>query len=155
MNGKYTLDTSTTLEQLNALNKGTMAEHIGIEFIELTPEYLKARMPVDHRTWQPLKMLNGGASLALAETVGSMAANLVIDRSEYVALGLDINANHLKAAMTGYVYGTARPYHVGKSTQVWEIRIEDEEGNLTNISRLTMSNVKINGEVKYARKVSV
>eukprot|EP01036_Dinobryon_divergens_P048116 gene48116-64566_t len=117
-----------------------MAEHIGIEYVELTEDYLKARMPVDHRTWQPLKMLNGGASLALAETVGSMAANLVIDRNEYVALGLDINANHLKAAMTGYVYGTARPYHVGKSTQVWEIRIEDEEGNLTCISRLTMSN---------------
>lgn len=149
------LTTDTTLDQLNALNKNTMAEHIGIEFVELTEDYLKARMPVDHRTWQPLKMLNGGASLALAETVGSMAANLTIDRNEYVALGLDINANHLKAAMTGYVYGTARPLHVGKSTQVWEIRIEDEEGNLTNISRLTMSNVRINGEAKYARKVEL
>ncbi|KAB2917669.1 hotdog fold thioesterase [Oscillatoria amoena NRMC-F 0135] len=155
MTTKYKLDATTPLEQLNALNKGTMAEHIGIEYVELTEDYLKARMPVDHRTWQPLKMLNGGASLALAETVGSMAANLVIDRNEYVALGLDINANHLKAAMTGYVYGTARPYHVGKSTQVWEIRIEDEEGNLTCISRLTMSNVKINGEAKYARKVEI
>lgn len=155
MKSPYKLDTSSTLEQLNALNKGTMAEHIGIEYVELTEEYLKARMPVDHRTWQPLKMLNGGASLALAETVGSMAANLTINRDEYVALGLDINANHLKAAMTGYVYGIARPYHVGKSTQVWEIRIEDEEGNLVNISRLTMSNVKVNGEAKYARKVNL
>jgi len=152
---QYTLNTSTSLEQLNALNKGTMAEHIGIEYVELTPEYLKARMPVDHRTFQPLKMLNGGASLALAETVGSMAANLVLDRNEYVALGLDINANHLKAATQGYVYGTARPHHVGRSTQVWEIRIEDEEGNLTCICRLTMSNVKVNGDVRYARKVEV
>jgi 1,4-dihydroxy-2-naphthoyl-CoA hydrolase len=155
MSHKYKLDTNTTLEQLNALNKETMAEHIGIEFVELTEEYLKARMPVDHRTWQPLRMLNGGASLALAETVGSMAANLTINRDEYVALGLDINANHLKPAMTGFVYGTARPHHVGKSTQVWEIKIEDEEGNLTCICRLTMSNVKINGEAKYARKVRV
>jgi uncharacterized protein (TIGR00369 family) len=155
MNTSFTLDTSHSLDQLNAINKGTMGEHLGIEYIELTKDYLKARMPVDHRTCQPLKMLNGGASLALAETVGSMAANLVIDRDEYVALGLDINANHLKAAMTGYVYGTARPYHVGKSTQVWEIRIEDEEGNLVNISRLTMSNVKVNGEAKYARKVTI
>ncbi len=149
------LDTSHSLKQLNAINKNTMGEHLGIEYIELTKDYLKARMPVDHRTCQPLKMLNGGASLALAETVGSMAANLVINRNEYVALGLDINANHLKAATTGYVYGTARPYHVGKSTQVWEIRIEDEEGNLVNISRLTLSNVKINGDAKYARKINI
>ncbi|HYG15235.1 MAG TPA: hotdog fold thioesterase [Bacteroidia bacterium] len=155
MSTKYPLDTTATLESLNKLNKGTMGEHIGIEFIELTEEYLKARMPVDHRTWQPLKMLNGGASLALAETLGSTAANLTIDRKEYVALGLDINANHLKAATTGYVYGTARPYHVGKSTQVWEIRIEDEEGNLTCICRLTMSNVKIDNNAKYIRRVDI
>lgn len=155
MNTTIKLDTTHTLQALNDLNANTMAEHLGIEFVELTEAFLKARMPVDKRTWQPLKMLNGGASLALAETVGSMAANLVIDRNEYVALGLDINANHLRAATNGYVYGTARPYHVGKSTQVWEIRIEDEEGNLTNISRLTMSNVKINGDAKYARKVNL
>jgi len=156
MNNPIILDTSASLEQLNALNKNTMGAHLGIEYIELTKDYLKARMPVDHRTCQPLKMLNGGASLALAETVGSMAANLVIDRNEYVALGLDINGNHLKAAMSGtFVYGIARPYHVGKSTQVWEIRIEDEEQNLVHISRLTLSNVRVNGEAKYARKVNV
>lgn len=124
-----------------------MAEHIGIEFTEICEDYLKARMPVDPRTFQPLKMLNGGASLALAETLGSMAANLVIDRSKFVAFGMEINANHVKAARSGYVHGTARPLHVGKMSQVWEIKIEDEEGDLVCISRLTMAVVETKEDV--------
>ncbi len=135
------------LDALNARMKGTMAEHIGIEYTEIHEDYLKARMPVDNRTFQPLKMLNGGASLALAETVGSMAANLVFDRSKFVAFGMDINANHVKPAFGGYVTGIARPFHIGKTTHVWEIRIEDEEGDLVCISRLTMAVVEHKGDV--------
>jgi 1,4-dihydroxy-2-naphthoyl-CoA hydrolase len=100
-------------------------------------------MPVDERTRQPLGMLNGGASLALAETVGSMAANLCLDREKFVALGLDINGNHLRPALSGWVFGTARPIHIGKKTQVWEIRVTDEQKNLINISRLTMAVIPI------------
>ncbi len=117
-----------------------MVEFLGIEFLELGDDYLKARMPVNERTVQPLRMLNGGASLAMSECVGSMAANLVFDRSKLVALGLDLNGNHLRPVMEGnWVYGTARPIHIGTTTQVWEIRIEDEEGRLIHISRLTMA----------------
>jgi 1,4-dihydroxy-2-naphthoyl-CoA hydrolase len=128
------------LEWLNAYNKDTMVEYLGIEFIELGDDYLKARMPVNGRTVQPLRMLNGGASLAMSECVGSMAANLVFDRSKYVALGLDLNGNHLRPVMEGaWVYGIARPIHIGNTTQVWEIRIETEDGKLAHISRLTMA----------------
>lgn len=133
------IDTSVSMDALNERCRNTMSEYIGIEFIRSGEDFLTARMPVDHRTHQPLKMLNGGASCVLAETVGSMAANLVIDREKYVALGLDINANHLRPAMKGYVFGTAKPIHVGKKTQVWEIRITDESENLVCISRLTMA----------------
>jgi len=132
-----------TLEALNNRGKNTLAEWIGIEFIELGEDFLIGRMPVDHRTIQPLGVVNGGAFCALAETVGSMAANLCIDRKKFVALGLDINANHLKSAGRGSVYGTAKPFHIGKSTQVWEIKITDDEGKLCCISRLTMAVVPL------------
>lgn len=135
--------TSIALSALNERCRNTMAEHIGIEFIEITEDYLKAKMPVDQRTCQPLGMLNGGASLALAENLGSLAANLLLDREKYVALGLEINANHLKPVTSGFVYGYARPYHVGRTTQVLEIRIEDENAHLVCISRLTMAVVEI------------
>ena len=120
-----------------------MSENLGIEFIEVGERYLTARMPVDHRTHQPLGMLNGGASLALAEIVGSMASNLWIDREKFVALGLDINANHLRGVKSGWVYGTASPLHEGKTTSVWEIKIKDEEGQLVCISRLTMAIIEL------------
>lgn len=129
-----------------------MSEHLGIEFSEVGDDFLVARMPVDSRTHQPLKMLNGGASCALAETVGSMAANLCLDRTQFVALGLDINANHLKAVSTGYVYGKASPLHLGRKTQVWEIRITDENGNLTCISRLTMAVIPVTPETLRPQK---
>lgn len=117
-----------------------MVEFLGIEFIELGDDYLKARMPVNERTVQPLRMLNGGASLAMAECVGSMAANLVFDRSNLVALGLDLNGNHIRPVMEGnWVYATAKPFHMGNTTHVWEIKIENEEGKLVHISRLTMA----------------
>lgn len=133
-----------TLEQLNEKSKNTMAEWIGIEYCEIGKDYLIAKMPADHRTFQPLNMINGGAYCTLAETVGSMAANLCINRSEKVALGLDINANHISNVSSGYVYGKATPLHIGKSTQVWEIKITNEQGRLCCISRLTMSVININ-----------
>ncbi len=117
-----------------------MVEFLGIEFIELGSDYLKAKMPVNEKTVQPLRMLNGGASLAMAECVGSLAANLVFDRTKYVALGLDLNGNHLRPVMEGeWVYAIAKPIHIGNTTQVWEIRIETQDGKLAHISRLTMA----------------
>lgn len=133
----------TTLAAIQKRNENTMSEWLGIEFMEVNSSYLIARMPVDHRTTQPLGVVNGGAFCALAETVGSMAANLCIDRSKFVALGLDINANHIKSASKGWVYGKAIPLHLGKTTQVWEIKITDEDEKLCCISRLTMSVIEL------------
>lgn len=128
-----------TIEALQLRNKNTMSEWLGIEFTEINPDYLVAKMPADHRTIQPLGVINGGAFCALAETVGSMAANLCIDRNKYVALGLDINANHVKSANKGWVYGKAVPIHLGRTTHVWEIKITDDNNKLCCISRLTMT----------------
>lgn len=134
-----------SLSAIQNRNANTMCEWIGIEFTELSDDYLRARMPIDHRTVQPLRIVNGGAYCVLAETVGSVAANLVIDREKFVAVGLDINANHVRSAHEsgGYVYGTARAIHLGKTTQVWEIRITDERDKLCCISRLTMAVIKL------------
>lgn len=137
------ITTETTLEAIQKRNANTMSEWLGIEFTEINTNYLIAKMPVDHRTTQPLGVVNGGAFCALAETVGSMAANLCIDRSKFVALGLDINANHIRSASKGWVYGKAMPLHIGKTTQVWEIKITDDEGKLCCISRLTMSVIEL------------
>jgi 1,4-dihydroxy-2-naphthoyl-CoA hydrolase len=141
-----------SLEAINKRNANTMAEYIGIEFVEFGIDYLTARMPIDHRTVQPLRIVNGGAYCVLAETAGSLAANLAIDRERYVAVGLDINANHVRSAHegNGFVYGTAKPIHIGKTTHVWEIRITDERGKLNCISRLTMAVVELkNNERGY------
>lgn len=129
----------TTPERIQNFSADTMIDHIGIEFTEIGPDYLKARLPVDTRTLQPAGYLHGGASLALAETVGSTAANLVVDPQKKLCLGMEINANHVRPVRTGFVYATARPLHLGESTQIWEIRIENEEGKLACISRLTMA----------------
>ncbi len=119
--------------------EGTMLEHLGIEVVEYGDDWLKARMPVDHRTVQPQGRLHGGASVALSETVGSIAANMVLDSNEQLAVGLEINANHVRPASSGFVYGTAKPESLGRTTQVWSIRITDEEDRLVCISRLTMA----------------
>jgi 1,4-dihydroxy-2-naphthoyl-CoA hydrolase len=115
-----------------------LPNHIGIEFIEIGPDYLRARMPVDGRTLQPFGILHGGASVALAETLGSTAAALVVDRTKQRVVGQEINANHVRAASEGYVIGTARPVHLGRRSHVWEIRIADEKDRLVCISRITM-----------------
>jgi len=128
-----------TLEALNELGKNTLAEQIGIEFTAIGEDTLEARMPVDHRTKQPYGLLHGGASVALAETIGSVAAACCIDTSQYYCVGLEINANHIRSAREGYVKGVAQPLHIGRSTQVWEIRITDESDKLICISRITMA----------------
>jgi 1,4-dihydroxy-2-naphthoyl-CoA hydrolase len=115
-----------------------LPNHIGIEFTEIGPDYLRGRMPVDGRTIQPYGILHGGASVALAETLGSIAATLVIDRTQHRCVGQEINANHIRAASAGFVIGTARPVHLGRRSHVWEIRITDEQERLVCISRITM-----------------
>jgi uncharacterized protein (TIGR00369 family) len=128
----------STLEALNALSAGTAMEPLGIVFTELGVDYLRARMPVDARTLQPYGLLHGGASVLLAETLGSTAGMLCVEDGE-LCVGIEINANHLAGVRSGHVTGTARPLHVGRQTQVWEIRIEDDAGRLACISRLTLA----------------
>ncbi|MFT3945424.1 MAG: hotdog fold thioesterase [Agriterribacter sp.] len=131
-----------SLEQLLNSSKGTLAEHLGILFSETGDNYIKATMPVDHRTKQPYGLLHGGASVALAETLGSVASSLVIDPDKSLCVGLEINANHMRAVKEGLVTGTATPIHLGSSTHVWEIKIHDEKGKLVCISRLTVAILK-------------
>jgi uncharacterized protein (TIGR00369 family) len=128
----------TSLDDLNALSRDTAIEAMGIEFNELGPDFLRATMPVDARTVQPYGLLHGGASVLLAETLGSTAGNLCAGPNQ-ICVGVEINANHLVAVRSGIVTGTARPLHVGRRTQVWEIRIEDQDGRLSCISRLTLA----------------
>jgi 1,4-dihydroxy-2-naphthoyl-CoA hydrolase len=128
-----------TLAQLNATSQGNMVGELGIEYTTLGPDYLAARMPVNHKTKQPMGLLHGGASVVLAETVGSMASNLIVDRTQQYGVGLEINANHVRKATDGYVYAVAKPLHIGKSTHVWEIHITDEQEQLVCVSRLTVA----------------
>jgi 1,4-dihydroxy-2-naphthoyl-CoA hydrolase len=128
-----------TLDNLNRMSAGNMGQHLGIEFTELGADFIVARMPVDHRTQQPMGLLHGGASVVLAETLGSIAANCVLNPDTHFAVGLDINANHLRSATQGYVYGRTTPIHIGLTTQVWEIKITNDQGGLVCISRITMA----------------
>ena len=128
-----------TIKDVQLRGVGTMVEHIGIAIIEIGENFLKGTMPVDHRTVQPMGILHGGASVALAETLGSLAGNLVVDDEKKYCVGLDINANHIRAAKNGLVTGVAKPLHLGSSTQVWSIEIVNEENKLVCISPLTMS----------------
>jgi 1,4-dihydroxy-2-naphthoyl-CoA hydrolase len=128
-----------TPQELNQWGRGNMIAHLGIEFLEINEDSLKARMPVDGRTVQPAGILHGGASSTLAESLGSVAANLCIDPAKKVCVGMEINANHVRPVSSGWVIGVVTPVHVGKSTQIWQIRIEDEAGKLVCISRLTLA----------------
>ena len=129
---------TVTVQRLNELSRGTAMEPLGIVFTEVGGDYLRGTMPVDERTRQPYGLLHGGASVLLAETLGSSAGNLCVPEGK-VCVGLEINANHVRAVRSGNVTGTARAVHVGGRTQVWEIRIEDDAGNLVCISRLTLA----------------
>ncbi|MEX0966910.1 MAG: hotdog fold thioesterase [Bacteroidia bacterium] len=133
------INTNIPLSDLREITRGTMVETLGMEFIELGPEMLKMRMPVDHRTRQPLGLLHGGASAALAETVGSMAAHLYIDDTEYYCVGIEIKCNHVRGITSGFVMGTATPIHTGKRTHVWQIDITDEEHIRVAFSTLTLA----------------
>jgi 1,4-dihydroxy-2-naphthoyl-CoA hydrolase len=135
-------DPSVTVPQLQQLATNTMGAHLGIEFTEIGENFLKARMPVDDRTRQPYGLLHGGASATLAETLGSVASAYVIDMKQYYCVGLEINANHIRPAREGYVYGTATPLHLGRTTHVWDIRIHDAREKLVCVSRLTVAILK-------------
>lgn len=126
-------------EQIRPLSNNTMGDHLGIEFTEVGEDYLKARMPVDHRTKQPYGLLHGGASAALAETLGSVASALVVDHSKFNCVGIEINANHLRGVREGFVTGIVKPLHIGKTTHVWDIRIYDDHEKLICVSRLTVA----------------
>jgi 1,4-dihydroxy-2-naphthoyl-CoA hydrolase len=127
------------LEELNAVIDGTIMRPLGIAFTEVGADFIRAAMPVDERTRQPYGLLHGGASVVLAETVGSTGASLCIDPARFLCVGQEINANHLRSVRSGRVIGTARPVHVGSRSQVWGIEIVNEAGALVCISRLTMA----------------
>ena len=129
-------------DDIQPLGKNTIAEQIGIEFTEIGDDFLKGRMPVDHRTHQPYGLLHGGASCVLAETLGSVASALVIDQEKFICVGLEINANHIRGVRQGFVTGIATHIHIGATTHVWDIKIHDEREKLVCISRLTVAVLK-------------
>jgi 1,4-dihydroxy-2-naphthoyl-CoA hydrolase len=129
----------TSLDRLNLTSQNTMVSHLGIEFTHIGTDHLEATMPVDSRTKQPMGLLHGGANVVLAETLGSVASSLTIDTDKYSCVGLEINANHLKSVKEGKVLGVAKPVHLGKSTQVWEVKIYNSKNQLCCISRITMA----------------
>ena len=131
--------TQATLDQLKEMSKNTMIEHLGIEYLEIGDDFLKAKMPVDHRTKQPVGLLHGGASVALAESLGSMAAALCVNREKKEIVGIEINANHIRPVKDGWVTGITKPIHIGGTTQIWEINIYNDQDKLVCVSRLTVA----------------
>ncbi len=134
------MKTGFDLSRLQFADIDTITKHLGIEFTEAGEGYLTARMPVDGRTHQPFGILHGGASVVLAESLGSVASWMLLDDpTKQRAVGLEVNANHLRAVRSGWVYGRCTPIHTGRTTHVWDIRITDEQGKLVCISRLTVA----------------
>ena len=134
------LNNNITLEAINALGPHTMTAHLSIYFTEIGPDYLKATMPVDERTIQPMGLLHGGASLALAESMGSVAGTLCVNWHKQGVVGLEVNANHLRPVVNGQtVGGIVQPFHVGRKTHVWDIKITDDQDQLCCVSRITLS----------------
>ena len=129
--------TKHTVEEIQERSRNTLSEHLGIRYIEIGPDYLRATMPVNSHTHQPAGVLHGGASVALAESVGSVGANMCIDRTTHMCVGQEINANHLRPVSSGLVTATARPYHLGSRSQVWHIEIREQQDKLVCVSRLT------------------
>jgi len=128
-----------TLEGLDGISGGTLAEHLGIQYTDFGDDYITAKMPVDERTKQPMGLLHGGASVALAETLGSVAGVLCLDDETKTIVGIEINANHLRSVREGFVFGTVRPIRVGRTMQVWNIDIKDEQDRLVCVSRITIA----------------
>ncbi|NVZ99778.1 hotdog fold thioesterase [Pseudomonas gingeri] len=135
--------TVPNIDQLNASAKNTISEVLDIRFEAFDEGSLTASMVVDHRTHQPFGLLHGGASVVLAETVGSMASYLCVDTSQYYCVGLEINANHLRGVRSGRVTAVATPIHIGRTTHVWDIRLSSDEGKTNCVSRLTMAVVPL------------
>jgi 1,4-dihydroxy-2-naphthoyl-CoA hydrolase len=138
------INPNITLDILNESSKNSMVEHLGIIYTDIGKDSITAKMPVDRRTHQPLGLLHGGASVALAETLGSVAATFSVDHEKYNCVGIEINANHIRSVTKGWVIGTAKPLHLGKSTQIWQIIINNESGELVCISRLTLAVINKN-----------
>jgi 1,4-dihydroxy-2-naphthoyl-CoA hydrolase len=136
------VDLNSTLEELNNFNNKTLMAQLGIEYLKISDGYIKAKMPVDNRTKQPLGILHGGASLALAETIGSMGSAIIVDMAKFDVRGASISANHVGSIKEGYVYGEARILHQGNYTHVWDIVISDKDGRKISISRLTNMIIK-------------
>jgi 1,4-dihydroxy-2-naphthoyl-CoA hydrolase len=127
------------VDMIRGFGRQTMTEHLGLEWVEVGPDFMKAKLPVDHRTIQPYGLLHGGASCVLAETLGSVASAMMVDHDKYYCVGLEINANHIRSAKQGYVTGIVTPLHIGNSTHVWDIKIHDENNKLICVSRLTVA----------------
>ena len=138
--------TPLTLDEINLRADRSLSSHLGIVFTKVGSDFLEASMPVDERTMQPMGIMHGGASCALAETVGSAAANYCVDQKLKVCVGVDININHIRAVRSGIVLATAKPLHLGKSTQVWEIKIVNPAEQLISVARLTMAVIAKRGE---------
>jgi len=128
-----------TVEELNGRPKGHIGDLIGIEFTEITNDSISARMPVNEKTHQPYGILHGGASVVLAESLGSVASNMIIDSNKYISVGLEVNANHLRPVKSGFVTGICKPIHIGGKTHVWDIRLYDDRGKMNCVSRLTVA----------------
>lgn len=128
-----------TVEELNGRPKGHIGDLIGIEFTEFTNDSISARMPVNEKTHQPYGILHGGASVVLAESLGSVASNMIIDSNKYIGVGLEVNANHLRPVKSGFVTGICKPIHIGGKTHVWDIRLYDDRGKMNCVSRLTVA----------------
>ena len=146
------LDTSITVDYLNQLNQGNYTAHLGIEFTDMTDQTLTARMPVDQRTVQPFGIVHGGANAGLGESVGSVAAYLSVDRTQYYTVGQEIKCNHLKPASSGYVYGTASALRLGRQTHLWQIAIRDEAATLTAFCTLTMMVLSLTEEMRQIQQ---
>ncbi|MCG8342509.1 MAG: hotdog fold thioesterase [Chlorobiales bacterium] len=144
MNDSSIFTVTATVEDINTTQiiDGQMAKHLGIEITEIGPDYMAAKMPVDHRTIQRIGIMHGGASLALAETVGSIAASYCIDQENFFIVGQEINANHIRSVREGFVHAKATPLHLGRSSHVWDIRITNDEGKLVCVSRFTAAVLK-------------
>jgi 1,4-dihydroxy-2-naphthoyl-CoA hydrolase len=128
-----------TVEELNGRPKGHIGDLIGIEFTEITNDSISARMPVNEKTHQPYGILHGGASVVLAESLGSVASNMIIDSNKYIGVGLEVNANHLRPVKSGFVTGICKSIHIGGKTHVWDIRLYDDRGKMNCVSRLTVA----------------
>lgn len=133
------MDKFEKIKHIKKLSQNTMIQHLGIEFTEIGDDFVCGKMPVDHRTIQPMGMLHGGASAAFAETLASVASTLQVDLEKQYCVGLDMNVNHIRSIKSGWVFGEAKPIHLGKMTQVWQIKIKNEKGEMVCISRMTMA----------------